>query len=110
MIKLTALLVAAATFLASAPSFADGTWAARHPRRDEVNDRLANQHARISAGRRDGQLTPGQAHRLRREDHTIRREERTMAAANGGHITRGEQRVLNVQENQVSRQIHRERR
>ncbi len=110
MIKLTAFLVAAATFVTAAPSFADGAWAARHPRRDEVNDRLANQHARIDAGRRDGQLTPGQAHRLHREDHTIRREERAMAGANGGHITPREQRVLNAQENQVSRQIRRERR
>jgi len=28
-----------------------------------------------------------------------------MASQNGGHITRGEQRVLNQQENQLSREI-----
>jgi hypothetical protein len=110
MIKLTALLVAAATFLASAPSYADGRWAAHHPRRDQVNDRLVEQHERIRDGRRDGELTRGQARRLRREDHGIRTEERAMAAANGGHITRREQRVLDRREDRVSRQIHRERR
>jgi hypothetical protein len=35
----------------------------------------------------------------------IRREERLMAAQNGGHITKAEQRVLNRQENAVSRKI-----
>ncbi len=100
------LLVAAA--LMSSPAYAD-PWAANHPRRAEVNERLANQNARINAGVRDGQLSRRQAAQLHREDRTIRSEERAMAAANGGHITRGEQRVLDRQENQTSRQIYAER-
>jgi hypothetical protein len=56
----------------------DGTWAKHHPRRDQVNDRLARQ---------------------------IRQEERDMAAQNGGHITKAEEGVLNQQENAVSKQI-----
>jgi transposase len=48
-----------------------------------------------------------EAQALHREDHRIRHEERKMASLNGGHITRGEQRVLNQQENRVSRQIGR---
>ena len=100
------LLVAAA--LLSSPAYAD-TWAQNHPRRAEVNGRLANQNARINAGVRDGQLSHHQAAQLHREDRTLHAEERAMAAANGGHITKGEQRQLNRQENTVSRQIHRER-
>ena len=46
-----------------------------------------------------------QAQKLHAEDHAIRKEERTMASTNGGHITKAEQRALNQQENQVSRQI-----
>ncbi|MBV8495253.1 MAG: hypothetical protein JO361_00580, partial [Gammaproteobacteria bacterium] len=47
----------------------------------------------------------GQAQKLHAEDHAIRQEERTMASTNGGHITKAEQKSLNQQENQVSKQI-----
>jgi hypothetical protein len=35
----------------------------------------------------------------------VRQEERDMASQNGGHITKGEDRVLNKQENAISNQI-----
>jgi hypothetical protein len=108
MTKLSALLTTAILSI-SVPSFADGRWAANHPRRDEVNDRLANQDHRIDAGVRDGQLSRGQARQLHREDHAIRAEERAYASEHHGHITAGEQRRLNRQETTVSRQIHTER-
>lgn len=84
-------------------------WRASHPRRAEVNARLENQHDRIQAGIKDDQLSRGEVHRLRREDRTIRHEERAMARFDGGHLTRADQRALNSQENRVSRQIHRDR-
>ena len=37
----------------------------------------------------------------------LKKGERDMAKINGGHITKGEQKVLNQQENAVSRQIGR---
>lgn len=86
------------------------TWAQRHPRRVEVNGRLAHQNARINAGLRDHQLTHREAHQLRTDDHSIRAEERADASVNGGHLTRGEQRQINVQENANSRAIHHDRR
>src|SRR5262245_55410792 len=100
-------IVVAALLLSATPAFAD--WAANHPRRVEVNQRLANQNARIRAGVRDGQLSYAQARQPRREDRAIRSEERAFAAIHHGHITPGEQRLLNRQENAVSRQIYRER-
>jgi hypothetical protein len=87
----------------------NGTWKANHPRRAEVNQRLNNQNARIRDGVEDGKLTHGQAAQLHAEDHAIRQEERAMAAQNGGHITKTEQRALNQQENQTSRQIYNEK-
>ena len=66
--------------------------------------------ARIDAGLRDHQLNRAQAHQLRADDHSIRTEERADASVNGGHITRGEQRQINAQENANSRAIHGERR
>jgi hypothetical protein len=93
---------------ASATSaFAETPWEQSHPRRDQVNDRLATQHRRINQEVREGELTPRQAQRLHGEDHMIRREERAMSSLNHGHISRAEQRALNQQENAVSRQIGR---
>jgi len=94
----------AASAQAAAPA-ADGQWAKAHPRRAEVNARLANQDRRIHKEVREGEITRGQAAQLHQQDHRIRAEERTMASTNGGHITKTEQRALNQQENQVSREI-----
>jgi hypothetical protein len=82
-------------------------WAKDHPRREQVNGRLDNQNRRINQEVREGEITKGQAAKLHREDRQIRREERTMASQNGGHITKAEQKALNQQENAVSRQIGR---
>ncbi len=95
-------VVAGSTELANAE-----TWNQAHPRRAEVNGRLAVQNFRINQERREGEITRGQARALHAEDRTIRNEERFMAGQNGGHITRAEQRALNQQENGVSRQIGR---
>ena len=87
-------------------ALADETqWQKDHPRRTQVNDRLANQNKRINTERKEGEITKAQAHKLHAEDHAIRKEERTMASTNGGHITKSEQKSLNQQENQVSKQI-----
>lgn len=86
-------------------SFAETAWQKTHPRRTEVNHRLANQNRRIHQERKEGEINGKQASRLHRADHTIRREERAMARTNGGHLTKAEQRALNQQENQVSRRI-----
>jgi hypothetical protein len=98
-----------ALLAAPAVASANERWNAEHPRRAEVNQRLENQNARITEGVRDGKLTRNEARRLHAQDHRIRREERTMAAANGGHITKREQRMLNRQENRTSRRIYRQK-
>jgi len=83
----------------------DTTWQKDHPRREQVNNRLANQNQRIKQERKEGEITKAQAQKLHAEDHAIRQEERTMASTNHGHITKAEQKSLNQQENQVSKQI-----
>ena len=89
----------------SASAMAETKWEKHHPRRDQVNDRLARQNARIHQERKEGEINKAQAAKLHREDHAIRQEERTMASTNHGHITKTEQHALNQQENQVSQQI-----
>ena len=89
------------------PSFADDYWERAHPRREQVNDRIANQFRRISQERREGEITRGQANVLRWQDRRILAEERRDARWDGGHITRGEQVHLNRQLDAVSREIGR---
>jgi len=86
---------------------AETKWERNHPRRDQVNDRLANQNRRINQELKEGELTKSQANALHREDRTIRNEERAMAKFDHSHITRAEQKALNQQENAVSHQIGR---
>jgi len=102
----TAALAAVALIGAVSNALADETqWQKDHPRRTEVNKRLANQNQRIKQERKEGEITKAQAQKLHAKDHAIRQEERTMASTNGGHITKAEQKALNQQENQVSKQI-----
>ncbi len=97
------LCVAAGSAMAAEPG--DTAWQKNHPRREQVNDRLAKQNQRIKTEVKQGEISQPQAAALHREDRQIRKEERAMASQNGGHITRQEQKTLNQQENQVSREI-----
>ncbi len=84
---------------------ADSSWDKKHPRRDEVNDRLENQNRRIHQEVKAGDLTKTQAAALHKDDHQIRQEERDMAHLDKGHLTAADQKALNQQENVVSKDI-----
>ena len=112
MANLTSLKAATAIALVTAfaagmttSAVADTTWQKNHPRREQVNNRLAMQNARIHNEVKEGELSKGQAARLHKDDHQIRGEERAMASQNNGHITKLEQKTLNQQENRVSAKI-----
>ena len=91
--------------LIAGPAFAQNNFDATHPRRAQVNQRLANQNARVDTKVADGKMSQHEANKIHKEDHAIRKEERADAKANGGHITKQEQNQINHQENHVSRQI-----
>lgn len=103
----TLIFAAATAMLAGVigTASAETTWQKNHPRRAQVNHRLANQNRRLHNDVKDGTLTRGQAAKLHRDDRQVRQEERDMAHQNGGHITKPEQRVLNQQEKGISREI-----
>jgi hypothetical protein len=86
-----------------------GGFARRHPRRYEVNRRVANQRARISQGAKTGQLTSGQARQLRSDDRAIKQQEHADVKTNGGYLTKPEQKQLNQEENATSTLIHDEK-
>ncbi|MGA7596118.1 MAG: hypothetical protein WCA64_13070 [Gallionella sp.] len=104
----TTILISAALLFGgmSAGSFADESqFDKTHPRREEVNNRIKNQDKRIHREVKEGDMSKAKAARMHKKDRRIRKEERAMASKNGGHITKKEQRKLNRQENDVSKQI-----
>jgi hypothetical protein len=102
-LSFAAMLVSLAGLVGTAS--AETAWQKNHPRRTQVNQRLANQNNRIHQDVKNGTLSKSQAANLHHQDRQVRREERAMASQNGGHITKSEQRVLNSQENNLSKQI-----
>lgn len=102
---LSAVVITAALAGVAGTASADTKWQKNHPRREQVNNRLNNQNRRIHQDVKNGTLTKGQAAALHKDDHQVRQEERAMASQNGGHITKGEQKVLNQQENGISQAI-----
>ena len=106
MLKRTTIIAGTLLTLSTATAaFATTPWETAHPRRDQVNDRLATQNQRIHQQVREDELTKAQAVRLRRQDRQVRTEERLMASQTGGHITQREQVALNQQENRISKRI-----
>ncbi|MHB8409936.1 MAG: hypothetical protein ACYDHY_17940 [Acidiferrobacterales bacterium] len=105
--RIVTLALAALLAGISVSAVADSAFERNHPRRDQVNDRLATQNHRITRQVREGELNRRQARHLRRGDRRVRREERRFARHHHGIISRAEQVRLNRQENHLSRRIGR---
>ena len=99
------LLVSVLGLSVCTSAMAETAWQKAHPRRTEVNHRLERQNVRIDKQVHSGTITHQQAHTLHKQDQQIRQEERDMASQNNGHITKSERKVLNQQENGVSKDI-----
>ncbi len=99
------ILVAGTVALVATGANAENRWQRHHPRREQVNDRLANQNRRIHQERKEGEITGAQARALHQDDRAIRAQERADARAHGGHITKAEQNQLNRQLNANSSAI-----
>ena len=109
----SAVLLAPASVQAANPGNPTGSktgrFARQHPRRWEVNKRIANQRSRIGQGLKGGQLTGTEGRQLRADDRAIKNQEHADVKANGGHLTKPEEKQLNQEENATSRLIHDER-
>jgi|SRR5579862_3636133 len=73
-----------------------------HPRRAEVlhRDNRIGGSLNADAGKLGGNFVP-----LKEQQGSIRQQERTDAAANGGYITKAQAGQLNAEENQLNQQI-----
>jgi hypothetical protein len=74
-----------------------------------IRQRKENQQDRIAQGVGSGALTAGETARLERRESGLNREERGMRAADGGSLTPRDRRVLNGQQNRLSRGIYRQK-
>ena len=75
-------------------------------RPENIHHRKLNQQARIRQGEKSGQLTRGEARHVEKKERAINKEEREMRAKNGGKLTKQDRKILNHQQNQVSKQIY----
>jgi len=80
-----------------------------HYGNNEVGQRRLAQQQRIANGIRSGQMTPGEAARTENKEQGLNREIAGMRQANGGKLTPGEHKLVNHQQNQVSKQIYRQK-
>jgi len=100
-------LTAALCFTAIPPASAG--FAQRHPRRAEVNGRFRHQQGRIANGVTTGRLNAGEAANLEGQEAAIKHQERSEVRANGGFLTKGQQRQLNQEQNGLSHEIYQDK-
>jgi hypothetical protein len=70
-----------------------------------INDRQKNQRARIRQGVKSGELTKGEARKLRSEEKTIQAEKKI--AKSDGKVTAAERQQIRKDQNKSSKEIYR---
>jgi hypothetical protein len=91
---------------ANAKEAGPGVFDPNHPRVNEVNGRESNQQQRISQGEANGTLSSSQASQLENGEKRIQTQETADMDQHNGHLTRGEKRRLNREENHESHNIY----
>jgi len=83
-----------------------------HPRQTEVLKRTDRERTRVNREYKQGKISAQQRNQMLGQIHDVRKEDYADAKANskngtvrGGYITRGQQGVMNQQENQINREI-----
>ena len=71
--------------------------------------RRENQQDRIADGVKSGSLTAGETSRLESKEAAVNHEIRADRALNGGRLTNQEKRIVNGQQNQLSKQIYKDK-
>ncbi len=74
-----------------------------------VAQRKENQQDRIAQGVKSGQLTAGETANLEKKEAGINKETAADRAANGGKLTGAEKKQINGQQNQLSKQIYKDK-
>ena len=104
MFTLKRTVVATTLAIASIGTFAQ---AASSPATPRVDQREANQQARIAKGAASGQLTAKETNRLEKEQAHINHAEAKAKA--DGKVTKGEHQRLHHMQNAASKDIHQQK-
>ncbi len=80
-----------------------------HPRVNQVNRREGNQQQRIGNGIKSGKLNSQQASNLEKRETSVQNREKKDMAQNNGHLTKGEQKGINRQQNRISKSIYKDK-
>src|SRR6266852_1771757 len=104
-------ILPAAMLMAGTVAFAqDSSSTSADPKpKTEVGQRKENQQDRIAQGVKSGQLTAGETANLETKEAAINGETKADRAANGGKLTGAEKKQINGQQNQVSKQIYKDK-
>jgi hypothetical protein len=70
----------------------------------QINKTQARQHARIHQGVKKGELTKGEAAKLRAEQRNIKRDK--ILAKSDGKVTRGERKIIKAEQKKASKDIY----
>src|SRR5438132_8362800 len=74
-----------------------------------INQRKENQQDRIANGVASGQLTAGETGSLEKKESNLNKEEKLMRSEDNGKLTGADRKVLNQQQNQMSKQIYQDK-
>ena len=74
-----------------------------------INQRKENQQDRIANGVADGQLTAGETANLEKKESNLNKEEKLMRTEDNGKLTGADRKVLNQQQNQLSKNIYQDK-
>jgi predicted transglutaminase-like cysteine proteinase len=107
-------LLPVAILLAGTAAVAQQQSSGQQPTQDpqpksEVGKRQENQQDRIANGVQSGQLTAGETAKLEKKEAAVNGEIKADRAANGGKLTTAEKKQINQQQNQLSKQIYKDK-
>jgi hypothetical protein len=74
-----------------------------------INQRKENQQDRIANGVQSGELTAKETQKLEKKESDLNQEERDMRKLDNGHLTTADKATLNQQQNQLSKDIYKQK-
>jgi hypothetical protein len=83
-------------------------WKENHPRQHQVLHRANREQTRINHLYKEGKITSQQRDEMLERAKTIKQENHADSKANGGYITKDQQKVMNKQANQLNKEIRKQ--
>ena len=83
-----------------------GQFAKKHPRRNEVNTRVHNQRKQLKQQLKAGKITQQQYNDQMAALKNVKNQEHADVSANGGYITKGQDKALNQELNLNRKEIN----